>query len=152
MQQVAEAVIRRCSIEKAFLKILQTRRKHLSLSLFFNKVVGLRTATLLTKKLRRRCFLVNFAKFLRTPIFTEHFRWVFRHVILRTHGKALIMSRISNKPQLLIQYLEEIFIFSLKITKTATIHIIYVYSRNTTVFKGVIRTLSSICNEDLLRK
>ena len=138
MQQIAEAVTRRCSIEKAFLKILQTRRKHLSLSLFFNKVVGLRT--------------VNFAKFLRTPIFTEHFRWVFRHVILRTHGKALIMSRISNKPQLLIQYLEEIFIFSLKITKTATIHIIYVYSRNTTVFKGVIRTLSSICNEDLLRK
>ena len=29
-------------------------------------------ATLLKKKLRHWCFPVNFAKFLRTPIFTEH--------------------------------------------------------------------------------
>ena len=40
-------------------------RKHLRQSLFFNKVAGL----------RHRCFPVNFAKFLRTPFFTEH-RWL----------------------------------------------------------------------------
>ena len=36
-------------------------------SLFFNKVVDLRPATLLKKRLWHRCFPVNFAKFLRTP-------------------------------------------------------------------------------------
>ena len=34
-------------------------------SLFFNKVAGIRPATLLTKRLWYRCFPVNFAKFLR---------------------------------------------------------------------------------------
>ena len=43
------------------------RGKHLSQSLFFNKVAGLRPATLLKKRLWHRCFLVNFAKLLRAP-------------------------------------------------------------------------------------
>ena len=52
--------------------------KHLSQSLFFNKVVaGLRPATLLKERLWHRCFPVNFAKFPRTPFFTEHLRWLF---------------------------------------------------------------------------
>ena len=46
--------------------------KHLCKSLFFNKVAGLRPAALLKKRLWHRCFPVNFAKFLRTPFFTEH--------------------------------------------------------------------------------
>ena len=37
----------------------------------FNKVAGLRFATLLKKKLRHRCFPVNFAKFLKTPLLIE---------------------------------------------------------------------------------
>ena len=41
-------------------------RKHLCRSLFFNKVAGL----------RRRCFPVNFVKFLRTPFLTEHLQWL----------------------------------------------------------------------------
>ena len=45
--------------------------KHLCQSLFFNKVAGLGPANLL-KKDSNRCFPVNFAKFLRTPFFTEH--------------------------------------------------------------------------------
>ena len=40
--------------------------KHLCQSLFLNKVAGLRSATLLKKKLWHRCFPVNFAKVLRT--------------------------------------------------------------------------------------
>ena len=36
-------------------------------SLFFNKVAGLSPATLLKTSLWRKCFPVNFAKFLRTP-------------------------------------------------------------------------------------
>ena len=50
--------------------------KHLCKSLFFNKVAGLRPATLLKKRLWHRCFSVNFAKFLRTPFLTEHLRWL----------------------------------------------------------------------------
>ena len=46
--------------------------KHLCQSLFFNKVAGLRPATLLKKRLWNRYFPMNFAKFLRTPFFTEH--------------------------------------------------------------------------------
>ena len=48
--------------------------KHLCQSLFFNKVAGLRPATLLKKRLWHRCFPVNFAKFLRTPFLTEYLR------------------------------------------------------------------------------
>ena len=33
-------------------------------------------ATLLKKRLCHRCFPVNFEKFLRTPFFTEHLRWL----------------------------------------------------------------------------
>ena len=40
--------------------------KHLCPSLFFNKVTGLRPATLFKTRLWHRCFPVNFAKFLRT--------------------------------------------------------------------------------------
>ena len=43
-------------------------RKHQCLRLFFNKVAGLRDATLSKKSLSRSCFLVNFEKFLKkTP-------------------------------------------------------------------------------------
>ena len=51
-------------------------RKHLCQSLFLNKVSVLRHATLLKKGVWRKCFLVNFAKFLRTPHLTEHLRWL----------------------------------------------------------------------------
>ena len=34
------------------------------------------TGTLLKKRLRNTCFPVNFAKFLRTPFFLEHLRWL----------------------------------------------------------------------------
>ena len=43
--------------------------KHLCQSLFFNKVTGLRAATLLKKRLWHRCFTMNFLKFLRTHFF-----------------------------------------------------------------------------------
>ena len=55
---VTEAVPRRCSVEKVLLKI------------------SLRPATLLKKKIWRWCFPVSFVKFLRTPFFTEHLRWL----------------------------------------------------------------------------
>ena len=52
------------SVLKQFHKI---QRKTPCWSLFFNKVLALRPATLLKKRLQQRCFPVNFVKFLRTP-------------------------------------------------------------------------------------
>ena len=40
--------------------------KHMCWSFFLNSAVGLRPATLLKRGLLHRCFIVNFAKFLRT--------------------------------------------------------------------------------------
>ena len=47
--------------------LTKVTRKHLCQNLIFNKVAGLRLATLLEKRLWNRCFPVNFAAFLRTP-------------------------------------------------------------------------------------
>ena len=59
---------RRCSLRKGVLtNFAKFTRKHLCQSFFFNKVAGLRPATLLKKRLWHRYFPVNFAKFLRTP-------------------------------------------------------------------------------------
>ena len=49
--------------------IVKFTRKHLYLGLFFIKVADWKLATLLKKRPLYRCFPVNFATFLRTPIF-----------------------------------------------------------------------------------
>ena len=60
----------RCFVRKGILRNFEKLTgKHMCQSLFFNKVAGLRAATLLKKRLWHRCFSVNFAKFLRTPFF-----------------------------------------------------------------------------------
>ena len=46
---------------------------YLRRSLVFNKILGLRPATLFKKSLCHRCFLENFAKVLRRTFDTEHF-------------------------------------------------------------------------------
>ena len=51
--------------------------KHLCQSFFFNKVPGLRPATLLKRRIWYRCFPVNFVKFLRTPLDDCFWRQIF---------------------------------------------------------------------------
>ena len=64
----------RCSIRKGVLKnFTKFTGKHLRQSLFFEKVAGLRAATLLKKKLWHRCFPVNFVKFSRTTFLQNTF-------------------------------------------------------------------------------
>ena len=61
---------RRCSVRKGVLRnFTKLSGKHLCQGLFFNKVVGLRPATLLKKRLWHSCFPENFVKFLRTPFY-----------------------------------------------------------------------------------
>ena len=63
--------------KKGVLKILaKFTGKHLCQSLFFNKVAGLRPATLFKKRLWYMCFPMNFSTFLRTPFFIEHLWWL----------------------------------------------------------------------------
>ena len=58
----------RCSIRKGVLRnFAKFTGKQLYQSLFFNKISGLRPATLCKKRLWHRCFPVNFRKFLKTP-------------------------------------------------------------------------------------
>ena len=65
----------RCSVRKGALRnFTKFTGKHLCQSFFFNKVAGVRPATLLKKRLSRRCFPVNFVKFLRTP-FSQNTSW-----------------------------------------------------------------------------
>ena len=78
--------------------------KHLCQSLFFNKVAGIRPATLLKKRLRHSYFFVYFAKFLRTGYFLEHLRWLFliekttnlHLLIYMTLLKCFAVSRLMN--------------------------------------------------------
>ena len=72
-----EVIVRRCSVKKVFLEISQNSQENTCAGdYFFNKVAGLRLATLLKKRLWHKCFLMNFAKFLRTPFVTEHLWWL----------------------------------------------------------------------------
>ena len=66
--RTARSSHQRCSIKKGVLgSFVKLSGKHLCQGLFFNKVAGLRSATLLKKRLGHRCFPVNFTKFLRIP-------------------------------------------------------------------------------------
>ena len=57
-----------CSIKKTVLKNFAIfTEKHLCWS-FFNKSAGLQACNFIEKRLHHRCFPVNIAKFLRTPI------------------------------------------------------------------------------------
>ena len=59
--------LQRCSVRGGILRnFAKFTRKHLCQGLFFNKVAGLRPATLLKKRLWHRCFPVNFVNLLRT--------------------------------------------------------------------------------------
>ena len=78
---------RRCSGKMGALRnFAKVTGKHLSQSLFFNKVAGVRSANLLKMSLWHRYFPVNFAKFLRTLFLTDHLWWpllqIFRKLIV----------------------------------------------------------------------
>ena len=67
-----------------FRNFAKFKGKNLYQSLLFNKVAGLRPATLLKKRLGHMCFPVNFAKFLRTHFLTEHIWWLILSFVIKT--------------------------------------------------------------------
>ena len=60
---LSKAVGRICFVKKAFLEISQNSQVNTCARVCFLK-----------RRIQRRCFSVNFAKFLRTPFLTEHLR------------------------------------------------------------------------------
>ena len=67
-QLFADVLLDRCS--ENFFKF---HRKTPVLESRFNKIAG---RNFIKDRLQRKCFPVKFAKFLRTPFFTEHLRWL----------------------------------------------------------------------------
>ena len=74
--------------------------KHVCQSIFFNKVSGLRPleTILLRKRLCHRCFVVNFAKFLRTPVLQKTFWWLLLFLVV------ILFSQFRNFPRFLQHY------------------------------------------------
>ena len=91
-----EAVARRCSAEKVLLEIFaKFTGIQLCQSSFFNKVAGLRPATLLKKRPWRLYFPVNFTKFLRTPFLQNTFGWLLLSVLtFKTKMCPLLSARL----------------------------------------------------------
>ena len=77
-------VARTSSARKVFLDISQNLQKNTCVRVSFLKELQAETCNfiekwavaLLKRRLWHRCFLVNFAKFLRTTFLTEHLRWL----------------------------------------------------------------------------
>ena len=76
IEQLSEAVAQRCSINKVFLEILQNLQENTCASASFLIKLQAEACNFVKNRLWHRCFLVNFAKFLRTPFLTEHLRWL----------------------------------------------------------------------------
>ena len=64
---ITEAGVRRCSLKKVLLKILQNSQGNTCASVSF--LIKLQAKALLKKRLWHRCFPVNFAKSLRIRFF-----------------------------------------------------------------------------------
>ena len=69
--------------------------KHLCQSLFLNKFAGLRPATSL-KKDWRRCFPINFVRFLRTSLFSEDLRWLLLGWLLNYSDDSVLEKAFKN--------------------------------------------------------
>ena len=75
--EAKEAVVQKCSVKKVFLEISEHSQENTCARVsFFNKIAGLKPATLLKKRLWHRCFPMNAVKFLRTPFHIEHLWWL----------------------------------------------------------------------------
>ena len=63
VQQIIEAVARRCSVKKVFLKITQNSKENTCVRVFFfDKVASLRPATLLKKETLAQVFSCEFCE------------------------------------------------------------------------------------------
>ena len=72
--------------DSSFKNVVKFTEKHLYRILFFSKVAGFQVGTFFRKRLRQKCFPVNFANFLRTLILQNTSKLLllcFEEVIIR---------------------------------------------------------------------
>ena len=62
-------ILGKIGVLQNFAKFIGKRQNQ---GVFFNKVAGWRSATLLRKRLKQRCFSANFAKFFRSLFYIGH--------------------------------------------------------------------------------
>ena len=80
--------------KKVFLEISQNPQENTCVRVsFLIKLQACRSATLLKKRLWRRCFPVNSVKFLRRPFYKEHLWWLLLIGVLYTFGSQFMIGR-----------------------------------------------------------
>ena len=80
MYAVTEAAIQRCSVKKVFLKISQNSQEN-------------------------TCARVSF-KFLRTPFFIEHLRWLLLHLSTMAQKRKQLQEELEESPQFYVLFVE----------------------------------------------
>ena len=94
-----------CSMRKGVLrKFAKFIGKHLCQSLCFNKAAGLRPGNLFKKRLWHRCFLVNFAKFLRTHFLQNTSRQLLLQLVAYKKNVYVIWLSFCKCVQFLVHY------------------------------------------------
>ena len=93
---VVKSSHRRCSIKNLFFKILCIHRKTLVLEPLFNKVAGLHACSFIKKRLQHRCFPMNTARFLRTPIL----RSICERILLNNVQPTTTLITCNSRPEL----------------------------------------------------
>ena len=66
----------------------------------FDKVAGLKAYNFNKKRLLRRCFPVNIAKFLRAALFIEHFWWLRLYLFYKVAGlkiNSVVKKRLQHR-------------------------------------------------------
>ena len=78
---ILEAATRDVLWKNVFLEISQNSQENTCSRVSFNKVAGLRSATLIKKRFWHRCFPVNFAEFLRTHFLQNTSAWLLSYLV-----------------------------------------------------------------------
>ena len=89
--------------------------------LLFNKVTGLEVWNFIKKRLQQRCFLVNIAKFLRTPILKNICQWLLLHSNHKLSNKcwASLLNQKNNLGWFLLRrFVDLVGVYSLLIIST----------------------------------
>ena len=104
----------RCFLKNVLRNFAKSTRKHLCQSVFFNKVVGLRPATLLKKETLAQAFSCQFNKISRITFFTEHLWGTASSLPLALMIYFAIMIKLMKTLQLLVM---TIYLMILKVQR-----------------------------------
>ena len=95
---ITRSSYRKCSSKKVFLKICQNSQENTCVGIFFNKVAGLRSATLLKKRLWHRLFSCEFWQIYKNTFLQNTFgRLILDQCFSNVFNvKAIFSARIEN--------------------------------------------------------